>query len=143
LPPIEKMKLLGLIGLFIGLTNLMLGQTLEDKQIVIQMSIDVDELQPYYHVDKIETRKPLIILNEGTVPSNLTLTKFEEEVQFMLKNEVFFYDKQAYLDFDKFDISPTQADIIFRYNIEGLIIKLTFEKVDNKWTIKTKKLKEK
>jgi hypothetical protein len=143
LAPIEKMKLLTLILLFVGLTNLMFGQTLEDKQTVIQMSIDLDELQQYYHSDKIEERKPLIIFNNGTVPANLRLTKFGDEVMFMLEKELFFYNKQAFLDFDKCEIEPTQADIIFRYDIEGLTVKLTFEKIDNNWTIKTKKLKEK
>jgi hypothetical protein len=107
------------------------------------MSIDLDELQQYYHVNKDEGRKPLIIYNDGTVPNNLTLTKFGEPVKFMTIAELFFYNKQAYLDFERFEITSNSADIEFHYNIEGLTIKLTLEKVDDNWTIKTKKLTEK
>lgn len=143
LPPIEKMTRVTFIGLLIGLTTLAFGQTINDRQTVIQMSIDLDELQKYYHVDKDEGRKPLIIYNDGIVPSNLTLTKFGKPVQFMTKEDLFFHDEQAYLDFEKFEISPTNADIEFRYDIEGLTIRLTMEKLDDTWTIKTKKLIEK
>lgn len=131
------------IWLLLGLSNLTFGQTNEDNRIVIQMSIDLEDLQQYYHEDKVEGRKPLIIYNEGIVPSNLSLSKFGEPVQFMTKEELFFHNKQAFLDFDKFEISLTQADIEFSYKIEGLTIVLMFEKVDGKWTIKTKKLIEK
>lgn len=137
------MTRLTLIGLFLGLTVLTFGQTNEDKQTIIQMSIDLDELQQYYHVDSEEGRKPLIIYYDGIIPSTLELTKFGESVHFMNKEELFFYNKKAYLDFDEFKVTPTRADIEFRYTIEGLTITLTFEKVDGAWEIKTRKLTEK
>ncbi len=137
------MKRATLIGLLIGHTTLAFGQTNNDKQTVIQMSIDLNELQQYYHVDASEGWKPLIIYNDGIVPTTLELTKFGEAVQFMTKEELFFYNKQAYLDFEKFEISPTRAYIEFQHNVEGLTIKLTFEKKNNIWKIKTKKLAEK
>ena len=113
-----------------------LGQTVEDTQSVIQMSIDLDDLQQYYGVDKIEGRKPLVIQNNGVVPTNLNLTKFGEPVQFMTEEELFFYGKEAFLAFERFEISQTRADVEFQYKIEGLIIKLTFVKADENWTIK-------
>ena len=42
------MKRLALLGLLFLVTNLAFGQTTEDKQTVIQMSIDLPSLQPYY-----------------------------------------------------------------------------------------------
>lgn len=136
------MKPLLLIGLFLGLTIFTYGQTMEDKQSVIQMSIDLVDLQPYYRADKIKGRKPLVISDNGIVPANLKLTKFGEPVEFMTKEELFFNVKTEYLDFEKFEISPTQADVEFQYNVEGLTIRLTFEKSDDNWVIGTKKLIE-
>ena|SRR5690606_15579046 len=128
-----------LIISFFGLTNFSNGQTIEDKQTVIQMSIDLIDLQQYFHVDKDD---PLIILDDGIVPIDLKLIKFGEPVQFLEKPDLFFRNEKAYLDFDKFEISPDHAYVIFHYDIEGLTINLTFEKLDNNWTIKTKKLTE-
>ncbi len=137
-----KMNRFIVIGIILGLSTLTFGQTNEEIQTVVQMCIDLEDFQAYYHEDEIEGRKPLIIYHDGMVPSDLTLIKFGEPVQFMTKEEIFFYNKQAYLDFDKFEISPTRADIEFRYDIEGLTISLTLKKVDGNWTIKRRKLIE-
>jgi len=137
------MTRLTIIGLLLGLTLLTNGQTIQDKQDVIQKCIDLDDLQQFYHENEVEGRKPLIIYNDGAVPTSLTLIKFGQPIQFMTKEELFFYNKLAYLDFDKCEITPTSADIVFYYDIEGLTIKVTMNKVDGNWTIKTKKLTEK
>lgn len=109
---------------------------MEDKQTVAQMSIDLDGLEPYYHKDK----KPLMIGDEGPVPNTLKLTKFGEPVEFAPRNELFFENNTAYLDFDTFDVTPTRANVAFRYIIEGISVKLTFEKNDGTWQITEKDL---
>ena len=126
---------LTLIGILFLLTSLTFGQTMEDKQAVIQMSIDLPSLQPYYLQEK-----PLIIANDGIVPTNLALTKYGEPVAFLLKTELFFLDEKAFLDFEKFEITPTQAAVVYRYDIKGLTISLIFEKNGGNWSIKTRTL---
>lgn len=126
---------LTLIGLLFLLTSLTFGQTPKDKQTVIQMSIDLPSLQPYY-LDE----KPLVIANDGVVPANLILTKFGEPVEFLLKPELFFLSKKSFLDFEKFEITPTQAEIVFQYAVKGLTVGLIFEKVGGDWSIKTRTL---
>lgn len=99
------------------------------------MSIDLDDLKKYYGVHRTQGREPLVIHNNGVVPPYLKLTKFGEPVQFMTKKELFFYMKEDFLDFQRFEISQTRADVEFQYIIEGLAIKLTFVKADDNWTI--------
>ena len=135
------MRLILIIILF-GLNSFAFGQVNKESQSLIQMCIDLDDLQQYYHKDKVEERKPLIIFNNGIVPANLSLVKFGESVQFMTREGLFFNNIKAYLDFAKFEISSSKADIEFHYQIEGLTVLLTFEKNDGKWVIKTKKLIE-
>lgn len=129
------MKRLSLLGLLFLLTNLTFGQTIADKQTVIQMSIDLPSLQPYYVVEP-----PLVITDDGVVPANLTLTKFGESVEFMQKQDLFFHNNRAFLDFEKFDITPTHAEVVFRYSIKGLTITLMFEKLDGNWSIEKRTL---
>lgn len=127
---------------FLGLLNFSNGQTTDDKQTVVQMSIDLPELQEYYLTEKGDTDNVLIIADNGVVATNLNLTKFGKPVKFMKKKDLFFFGEESYLVFDKFGISRNEADLVFHYPAEGLTILLSFEKVDNKWTIKSRKLTE-
>jgi hypothetical protein len=137
---VKKMKGLIFTGLFLGIASLCFSQTIQDKQIVIQMSIDLDDLQQYYRFETEPSRKPLIIANEGIIPETLVLTKFGEPVQFKTTEELFFYNKEAFLQFSKFDITSTRAQVEFQYHIEGLTIALTFEKRGGKWEYTMKEL---
>lgn len=74
--------------------------------------------------------------------TNLALTKFGEPVEFISKPDLFFQDKKAFLDFDKFEIAPSQAEVIFHYAVKGLTITLIFEKLEGNWAIKTKTISE-
>lgn len=135
------MKISFLIAAFLGLTTLSIAQSKTDVQTVIQMSIDMDELPSYYHPEK-EGRKPLMIESNGVISSELELVKFGEPVKFMKKPDLFFNNIEAFLVFDKFEISSKAATVHFQYIIEGIRIMLTFEKMDNAWLIETKKLSE-
>lgn len=45
------MKYCTFIGLFLSFTSLAIGLSNRDKQVIIQLRIDLDELQQYYHAD--------------------------------------------------------------------------------------------
>ena len=129
------MKRIKLIGLLLLVKSFALAQTVEDQQDVIQLSIDLPSLNSYY-----VNEKPLIIADEGVIPSHLTLTKFGEPVDFISIQDLFFIGEQAFLDFDEFEISPTQAKVVFRYPIKKLTIRLIIEKRDGEWSLIEKTL---
>lgn len=135
------MKNLFFIVAFLWLTTLSVAQSETDIQTVIQMSIDIEELQPYFHPEK-EGRNPLVIEANGVISSDLELVKFGVPVQFMQMKDLFFNNLDAFLEFDTFEISSTTATVLFRYYVEGIKIGLTFEKIDGEWMILTKKLSE-
>lgn len=131
------------IAFLLGLSSLVKGQILEDQRTILQMCIDLDELQGYFHANEVEGRKPLIIHDGGLVPTTLTLKKFGEPVLFMTTTELFFHDKHAYLDFEKFEVSTNNADIEFRYLIEGVTVSLKLKKTDGSWVVKAASFSEK
>jgi hypothetical protein len=118
------------------------GQTLKDQQEVIQTCIDLEDLKQYLHADKINGKKTLIIFNDGVVSPELVLTKFGEPVQFMNSETLFFYDKSAFLDFERFEISQDTAEVFFLYEIEGISANVSFEKVKGKWKVLNSKIKK-
>lgn len=117
------------------------AQSDEDKQNVLQQSIDLGSLQQYYH-QELEDRKPLYIENNGVIQSTVRLFKFDQPVEIWKKKELFFYQKQAYLVFDSFEISDTHAALSFRYDIEGIQVSVTLNKIDGKWKITSGKITE-
>ena len=131
-----------LIAFFVSLSFLTFAQTTKDSQSVIQLSIDLPELQPYYHVNEAEGRKPLMILNDGIVQDFLSLTKFGERVQFRLEEDLFFNKIKGFLDFDIFSINPEKAHVIFHYSIEGIEVDLMFANRNNEWYVTKKEIVE-
>ncbi|WP_158974270.1 hypothetical protein [Cellulophaga sp. L1A9] len=113
----------------------------EDLQKIIQQSIDLPELQQYFHSAELPERAPLIIVSNNKIPTNLELEKFGEKVQILdvseLKNK-----EQAHLLFSTIVISENTASTIFNYPIEGIHVSIEFAKLNNEWTVVTSKLNE-
>lgn len=130
-----------LIGIFLSLQVCSIGQTLQDKQEVIQLAIDVDQLDEYLKKENRKDQKPLVIYDNGILPTNLILTKFGEPVLFMSKEDLFFHSMNNDLTFEKFQITPQQADINLHYPLDGISLHLKLEKEQGSWTIKSKMLK--
>ncbi len=113
-----------------------------DKKQIIQACIDLEDLQPYYHIEE-EGRKPLIIFDNGVIPNTLKLLKFEESVVFATTAALFTYGKVAYLQFSKFTITKDKAEVIFKYHVEGITVKVIFEKIGGTWVVISDSISEK
>ena len=111
------------------------GQTLQDKKIVIQKSIDFKELQAYYSNIEFEGEKQLFIVNNGIISSNLELVKYDNKVKFMLKEEMFSENIKNHIDFVSFSIDSVFADVKFHYGINGPDFDLKFQKMGDDWEI--------
>jgi hypothetical protein len=129
------MKQLTLIILSLLLNLFVNGQTLQDKQNVIQKSIDLELLQSYFTDIEFEGKQQLFIVDNGIVPSSLELLKYGNKVTFMSKEEMFFKDIRNHIDFSNFTIDSESADIKFRYGISGPSFHLEFIKDRVDWKI--------
>lgn len=113
------------------LSTFIMGQSINDKQTLIQMCIDYSELQPL-----LTTKTPLIISYNGIIPTDLQLSKFNQSVKFMTKEERFFNNRLDYIEFTQFQLSESSATIIMRYEIKNASFTLNFEKKEDKWVLK-------
>lgn len=129
------MKQLTLIILSLLLSLFVNGQSLQDKQNVIQKSIDFELLQAYYIDIEFEGKEQLFIVDNGIVPSKLELMKYENKVIFMSKEDMFFKNIRNHIDFSNFTIDSESADIKFRYGINGPSVHLEFIKDEVGWKI--------
>ena len=129
------MKNITIIYALLILSLCVTGQTIQDKQIVIQESIDLDVLQAYYSDIEYEGEKQLFIVNNGIVSSNLELVKYDNKVLFMLKEDMFSENIKNHIDFTSFAIDSVSAEVNFNYGINGLNIYLEFIKEKDTWII--------
>lgn len=106
------------------------AQTIEDKTILLQKCIDLEEIQNLYKFEEGD-KKQLIFHNNGVVPTNLKLFKFGEPVLFLDKEDLFFSKIKEQGYFSKFELDDSNA--IIEYLINGVKIKLIFDKIDQYW----------
>ncbi|MFN2424022.1 MAG: hypothetical protein ABR572_09630 [Cryomorphaceae bacterium] len=131
------MRTFACITLFLVLSVFGFGQTAKDQQTIAQMSIDLEALQKYLRAHQTEEHNALYICDNGAIPTNLNLNKFGAPVKFLDKNALFFHVIEAYLYFEKFQVSEKEAQVAFQFAVEELKIELTFEKVGGVWKVVT------
>lgn len=102
--------------------------------IIAQLTLDLDALSNYYHVDVLPERSPLVVVINDTIKSDMKLTKFEKDVVYMKKSDTIKHNK-AYFEFTKIDIGSRSAKVEFLYPVEGIAGMIIFKKSDNKWEV--------
>jgi hypothetical protein len=136
-----KTTLVVLVAL-LGFSGSSTAQTDEDKRAVLQQCLDLVQLQEYFHSSEHPAeRLPVIVKSNGKIPV-VKLTKFGQDVRFMTESELTADGKTAFVEFTRFEIAADSATIMYRYNIEGVMMTVLLKKVKGTWTITDSKLVE-
>jgi hypothetical protein len=126
----------------LGFSGLSVAQTDEDKRSVMQQCLDLAQLQGYFRAaEHPAERLPVIVKNNGKVPV-VKLTKFGQDVPFMTDAELTGSGKTAFIEFTRFEMGADSATIMYRYNVEGVMMTVLLKKVRGVWTITDSKLVE-
>ncbi|MES2555896.1 MAG: hypothetical protein V4604_07090 [Bacteroidota bacterium] len=124
--------------LFVGLSAQ--AQTDQDKKEIMQLCLDLPALQPYFHSEQPE-RLPIIIKSNGKVPQ-ASLSKFGKPVVYMSPDDIDAKGTQTALEFMRFEVTAESATIMYRYNIEGLMVTVLLKKAKGVWAVTDSKLVE-
>ncbi len=106
---------------------------------ICQLTIDLPNLQQYYHSDK-PGRKPLYVVKNANIKDDLSLTKFGEAVKFISADEA-TKKKVATLEFTSIKIADKTATVEFRYAVEGIRGTAEFKFTD-KWEVASSNISE-
>ncbi len=128
------MKHLFLLIITFGICYSSNGQSIQEKSEIIQKCIDLDLLQKYF-TENEKQGDVLVILENGILPENLTLSKFGNPVAFMLNQDIFMRYILSYLVFENFEVNNNQAKVIFTYHISKIKVIVSFDKKDEDWII--------
>lgn len=136
-----KKFLLYLVAFFICFFGSAMAGNLMDLQEICQLTLDMNTLDKYFHVDKLPKRKPLLIVRNDYIASEPALLKFGEKVKYISRNEL-NSSPSPYLEFLKITISGNSAYVEFLYPPEGLAGKAKFFKDERGWHIKSHSIAE-
>jgi len=98
---------------------------------VLQMTLDSDGLNKYFHVEERPERKPLRILSNNTVPATVRLQKFGEPAVWTTAAES---EGKPLLEFTSVKVEAETATVSFRYPPEGISGTVEFRKQGETWT---------
>jgi hypothetical protein len=122
-------------------TSIVFAQSREDMQKILQICIDQDDLQKYYHKQTVEGKQHLVIRDDGIVPAYLQVEKFGNPVLFLSLEQLFFWDIRDPLIFRKFNIAKDTANLEFECSGIKDVIKISFTKSNDGWLVKEKQIK--
>ena len=115
------------------------NQEISDMQTVMQLSIDLKELQPYFH----NSTRPLVIELNKHVDYDVELTKFGLPVELKSKAEIFVENKKSFISFRQLSMNNAKAQVSFIYSGRGVLVDLELMKIGNDWIIDHSNLTEK
>ncbi len=134
------MKKITFIALLAISASIAFAQTREDMQTVLQICIDQEDLQKYYHKQLVEGKHHLVIRDDGIVPAYLQVEKFGNPVLFLSTEKLFFWDIRDPLIFRKFDVTKDTADMVFGCGEVKDVIKISLTKSNEGWIVKEKQI---
>lgn len=108
-------------------------------QTICQMTLDLPELQKYYHPEA-PGRTPVKVIKNSFLKDKISLSKFEKPVEFIEKEEADKKNIPAF-EFTSINITDKTATVEFRYAVEGIKGNAEF-KFDEKWEVVSKNLVE-
>lgn len=108
-------------------------------QQICQLTIDLPNLQQYYHSD-MPGRKPLNVIKNTNIKDDVSLTKFGEPVKFISSAEA-AKNKVPALEFTSINITDKTAKVEFRYAVEGIRGTVEFKFTD-KWEVVSSNISE-
>lgn len=99
--------------------------------LLIEQSLNSDELKQYYHFEIQERQSMQLVLNTSSPLSNVSIKCFGRQVE-IVKN-VRSSKHPLALELLEIHHNDSEAFLNFRYAIEGISFKVVFEYVNKKW----------
>ena len=104
----------------------------EDLQKISQLVIELKALQPYYHVDELPDRKPLVIMTNDVMRTGPPLRLFGHPVLYLHHP-----GSRPYFEFRKILVEKGLVSVEFRYPIEGIRGVVRLSKQSGGWAVES------
>ena len=111
---------------------------------ILQLTIDLPNLQQYFHVTESPNRKPLrMVINDTIDTECISLKKFSEPVVFKDKQSA-ITSRLPYLEAKQIEFTQhnNSAKVIFTYDIEGINGTVRLKKKGGVWVLHDSRIVE-
>lgn len=116
-------------------------QKTADVQAICQQTLNLEALDRHFHVDTMPDRKPLVIVENQFVGSNIALEKFGSRVVYLTRAQI-DATRRPFFEFTKISVEADAAHVEFRYPPEGLAGSVDFRRQAGKWLVTNSKIVE-
>lgn len=124
------------------LPSVFMAQSSRDVNLIIQKTIDLNDLKKFYSDSEKTGETPLIIINDNKIPDNLIIFKFNKRVKIMTTKEletfrsIYKGNLDSFFVFEVLEFKDDEVSIkaTFRRN-EKVAINVSMKKEANKWTV--------
>lgn len=108
---------------------------------IVEKTINLPELQQYFHIDVFPQRSPLVVVVDQFVSECSELKKFGTPINIISSNET---EKGADKGYLKLNVSITEASaaVTFTYQPEGIKGEIELTKAKNLWVVNKSKIVE-
>jgi len=111
---------------------------------IIKLSINLPELQQYFHIDSDPSRIPLIISEFRLVKQvNMTgITKFGKDIVIKKAEDLRANQNRSYLQIENWSYTENTLKFQYLYTIEGILVSYGFVKKNGAWVLENSSIKE-
>ncbi len=141
------MKKLILLPFFLGISGCTHADSTKNLTEItycelVEQTINLPELQGYFHIDVFPKRSPLTLSVDQYVSACSDLVKFGKPINILSLKEAKKHTSVGYLEFAIARVTSTYAEIEFKYAPEGIIGDLKLELIDSSWVVSESKIVE-
>jgi hypothetical protein len=104
---------------------------MNDKQQILQAVLDSERMSAYFHLDEFPERAPLRVLSGPWFEAGMSLTKFNQPVQFTIAADA----EGPLFEVLSLEVVGMNAHVRFRYAPEGIFGDATLAKRDTCWKV--------
>jgi len=112
-----------------------------DLETIAQLTLDVEQLQPYFHVETFPERSPLVVVAPALSEQGAKLQKFGRPVVFKTREEA-VESGGPYFEFKEIAVESGRATVRFEYPPEGIRGEIELAQTEASWKVVAARLVE-
>jgi len=109
---------------------------------IIEKTINLPELQQYFHIESFPNRTPLVILVKKVRHKCIELKKFNSPVEILDFSHTKKLKSKPYIEIELMNIDSKTADVNFMYKPEGIKGNIKFTNKNGRWNVVEQRIVE-
>lgn len=131
-----------ILALLLISAGFVFGQVISEQAAILKKCLDIPAIQQHFPTDSQGHPKAVYIMQHAvSFPADIPVSKFGQRLVFLDKDDMMNLNVEAFILFEKFEISGSNADVIMIFNknqgngYQAYEIKLNLAKTASTWSV--------